>query len=277
MTWLPLYEIDSFATSPFTGKRVPVVLDADLLTQAEKEQYAKSSGHIETVFVSKPQNYSDADFRIEVYFQTGAEVGFIGGALISACRAWLAHGGVRHTQGKLAVEQQGLILYVDQTADDTFQYVAPRPTRNDLADDGTKAAIAVMLGIGVGDIVSAKYQRGGPSPRVAVQLKDADAVSAVTPANITMSLCVWGNYPQPGRRQATIYFKGGVDHGCAESTGWLLYADLETDPKAGAIVVEQSCQFGREVAVQATPQPDGSVLITGATFITIIAQICFNI
>ncbi len=72
----------AFTDSPAGGNPAGVVLEADVLSDAEMQRIATDVGYSETAFVTGLAGYPDADLRIR-YFSPRAEVPFCGHATIA--------------------------------------------------------------------------------------------------------------------------------------------------------------------------------------------------
>ena len=81
-----------FASGPFTGNPLAVVLDADDMTDAQMARFARWTNLSETTFVLAPRT-AGADYRVRI-FTPGVELPFAGHPTLGTCHAWLEHRGI---------------------------------------------------------------------------------------------------------------------------------------------------------------------------------------
>jgi PhzF family phenazine biosynthesis protein len=98
----PFAQVDVFATGPYSGNALAVVLDADGLDTAAMQRFAHWTNLSETTFVLPPEDPA-ADYRVRI-FTPAAELPFAGHPTLGTCHAWLEHGGRPHDPGTIVQE-----------------------------------------------------------------------------------------------------------------------------------------------------------------------------
>src|SRR3954468_15437767 len=76
-----IFQVDAFTTERFTGNPAGVVLDADLLTDAEMAAIARELNNADTAFVLKP-DAADHELRVR-FFTPRTEASFVGHATVA--------------------------------------------------------------------------------------------------------------------------------------------------------------------------------------------------
>jgi predicted PhzF superfamily epimerase YddE/YHI9 len=233
----------------------------------------------EVVYIGDP-TLADADFSIRIFFLKGAELGFVGTPLICAVYEWLRRRNRPKKPGQVVVEQNGQRIVV-RLSEHGLGYVCPRPDKDDELDDAAIAPIAAMLGIDKGEIRSAQYQRLEPSPRIAVQLADRDAVKALAEKNppVTFSICLWA-WREDGAEsnvEQAILFPGSFDPVCGMSPGWAGYSFAAKGLLTKPMIISQGCAWGREAFVRISLEDNGDILVVGKCVTTISGRVDFEI
>ena len=82
MTELAFYQVDVFASEPFTGNPLAVIPDAEGLTPQQMQEISAEMGLPETTFVIPPSS-EDASFRLRIFTPT-VELPFTGHPAIGA-------------------------------------------------------------------------------------------------------------------------------------------------------------------------------------------------
>lgn len=159
MSALPHAVIDVFATKPFEGSPVAVVLEADGLSEERIHDLAEWLPHEETVFVLSPTE-SGADFRTRA-FRSKTEVRFAGMSTLAAARAWLDHDGASAQDGAL-VQQSEIGLTTVQVQDDTtLRFTAPPLFDRGEPDELTVEIICDVLGLEPAQLQGAAWLDSG--------------------------------------------------------------------------------------------------------------------
>lgn len=101
-------QVDVFASAPYRGNPVAVVLDADGIGDAQMVAFTRWTNLSEATFVLPPRN-PRADYRLRIF--TGArELPFAGHPTLGSAHAWLEAGGVPAVAGRVVQEcDAGLI------------------------------------------------------------------------------------------------------------------------------------------------------------------------
>ena len=81
-------QVDVFATKPYRGNPVAVVLDSDDLSTEQMQRFASWTNLSETTFVLPP-TVAGADYQVRI-FSPVAELPFAGHPTLGTCHAWLS-------------------------------------------------------------------------------------------------------------------------------------------------------------------------------------------
>jgi PhzF family phenazine biosynthesis protein len=185
-------QVDVFATAPYAGNPVAVVLDADGLDTETMQRFARWTNLSETTFVLPPE-HSDADYRVRI-FTPATELPFAGHPTLGTCHAWLETGGT--PESDVAVVQQcGAGLVPIRQLDGGLAFAAPSLVRQGPVDADVMAHVAEVLRIDQDAIVDANWVDNGPG-WIGVLLESADAVLALRPGVVDLFIGVVG--PSPG-------------------------------------------------------------------------------
>src|SRR5215467_10118681 len=95
-------QVDVFSTEPLKGNPVAVVHDADGISDAEMQRFARWTNLSETTFLLSPTT-ADADYRLRI-FTPGAELPFAGHPTIGSAHAWLEEGGTPRDPDEIVQE-----------------------------------------------------------------------------------------------------------------------------------------------------------------------------
>ena len=235
-----------FTTTPYLGNAVAVVLDADGLSKADMQRFARWTNLSETTFVLPPSD-GGADYQVRI-FTPSLELPFAGHPTLGTCHAWLA------------------------------AVAAPPLMRSGPPGEALVQHLAAVLGIDRGEIVDAEWADNGPG-WVAVLLGSADAVLALRPGITDIDLGVVGPYP-PGSPQAfEVRAFVPMDSGTGEDpvTGslnaslaeWLLRTGRATAP----YVASQGTVLGRKGRVHVSQDADGTIWVGGGTVTCVTGQV----
>jgi PhzF family phenazine biosynthesis protein len=187
----PFRQVDVFATTPYYGNPVAVVLDGSGLTTEAMQHFANWTNLSETTFVLPPTDPA-ADYRVRI-FTASVELPFAGHPTLGTCHAWLEQGGSPHDPAAV-VQECGAGLVRVRPTDNGLAFAAPPLVRSGPVDDAVVAQIADVLGVAVAEIVDAQWVDNGPG-WVAVLLADAAAVLAVHPSPTDLDIGVVGLHP----------------------------------------------------------------------------------
>src|SRR5919197_3949262 len=81
-------QVDVFASRPYFGNAVAVILDADALDGEQMQRIARWTNLSETTFVMRPTR-PGADYRARIFTPTH-ELPFAGHPTLGTCHAWLS-------------------------------------------------------------------------------------------------------------------------------------------------------------------------------------------
>src|SRR5205085_1930874 len=180
----PVSQVDVFASAPYRGNPVAVVLDGEGLDTEDMQRFAHWMNLSETTFVLPPAG-SGADYRVRI-FTPVAELPFAGHPTLGTCHAWLAAGGAPREPGVVVQEcGAGLVRIIQAPAG--LAFAAPPVVRDGPVAEDLLERIASVLRIGRDEIVDASWADNGPG-WVAVLLASADEVLALRPGECDLDL-----------------------------------------------------------------------------------------
>jgi PhzF family phenazine biosynthesis protein len=259
-------QVDVFATDPYAGNPVAVVLDGDGLSTDEMQRFARWTNLSETTFVLAPEAPA-ADYRVRI-FTPALELPFAGHPTLGTCHAWLAEraGGLPER----IVQECGAGLVTIAREAERLAFAAPPLVRSGPVEEPLVAHLAELLGIARGDIVDSQWVDNGPG-WVAVLLADADAVLALRPGTVDVDLGVVGPLPADAGEAVEVRAFFPKDGATVEDpvTGSLnaSLADwlLRTGRLHAPYVARQGTAVGRAGRVHVARDPDGTIWVGGAT------------
>ena len=104
--------VDVFTQTSLLGNPVAVVLNADGLSDAQMQAFARWTNLSETTFVMQPSAQglaAGADYLLRIFTPAG-ELAFAGHPTLGSCHAWLAQGGQpRNAEHVLQECKKGLV------------------------------------------------------------------------------------------------------------------------------------------------------------------------
>lgn len=261
--------VDVFGTGRFSGNPLPVLFDADGLSDDEMQRITRWFGFSETTFLVTPTDPS-ADYRVRI-FTLDRELPFAGHPTLGTCHAWLAAGGT--PKDSAIVQQCGAGLVPIRRSGDRLAFAAPPLIRGGPVDEADLTDVATFLGIERGAIVDSQWVDNGPG-WVAVMLDSAEAVLAIKP-------------PLAAARRFDVGVVGPHQSGEAAYEVRALFSDhrgaIMEDPITGSLnaslaqwltasgrftapyVARQGTAIGRDGRVMVERDDDGQVWIGGAT------------
>jgi PhzF family phenazine biosynthesis protein len=263
----PFRQVDVFTATPYTGNPVAVVLDAAGLSTEEMQRFANWTNLSETTFVLPPED-PGADYRVRI-FTPSVELPFAGHPTLGTCHAWLADGGAPR-QADAAVQECGAGLVTVRTAPERLAFAAPPLLRSGPVEESLVERIASLLRIDRGEILDAQWADNGPG-WVAVLLGSGDAVLAIRPGRVDLSVGVVGPYPEgaPAAFEVRAFFPKGEETVEDPVTGslnaslaeWLLRTERAETP----YVASQGTALGRSGRVHVSRGDDGTIWVGGDT------------
>lgn len=124
---LSIYQVDAFASRPFSGNPAAVVVEADALDEVDMQHIAAENNLAETAFVTG----SEGQYRIR-WFTPTVEVDLCGHATLAAAHVFFSHLGFAEEtitfaskSGGLHVRRDGQQLVLDFPADTLKAVDAP--------------------------------------------------------------------------------------------------------------------------------------------------------
>ena len=169
-------QIDVFASAPYRGNPLAVVLDADDLDDDRMQQFARWTNLSETTFLSSPTD-PQADYGVRI-FTPGGELPFAGHPTLGTCHAWLAAGGAPRAPDEI-VQQCGVGLVRIRRDGERLAFAAPPMRRSDI-EPALLQAVMRSLGVDAERVRAAQWLDNGPQ-WLALLIDDARTVLALEP------------------------------------------------------------------------------------------------
>ena len=169
-------QVDVFTDVPLRGNPLAVVHEADGLSDAQMQDFARWTNLSETTFLLRPTD-AGADYRVRI-FTPGGELPFAGHPTLGSCHAWLAQGGVAQ-QADEVVQQCGVGLVRIRRDGARLAFAAP-PLRASEVEAGLLSKVLSALGLRADQVLVARWLDNGPQ-WLALRLADAAAVLALEP------------------------------------------------------------------------------------------------
>jgi PhzF family phenazine biosynthesis protein len=188
-------QVDVFSATACRGNPVAVILDAEGLDDEAMQLFARWTNLSETTFVL-PASSSEADYRLRI-FTPGGEVPFAGHPTLGSVHAWLEHGGVPRTVGRI-IQECGAGPVEIRHHGSTLAFAAPPTRRSGPIEEEYLARIVAALGIDRGEVIAHQWADNGPG-WVVIRLRAAGDVVRLHPdfAGIPEAeLGVIGAYPE---------------------------------------------------------------------------------
>ncbi|MBX3606129.1 MAG: PhzF family phenazine biosynthesis protein [Piscinibacter sp.] len=177
MTTYRYHEIDVFTATPLKGNPLAVVHDAEGLSDAAMQAFARWTNFSETTFLLPPTDPL-ADYRVRI-FTPARELPFAGHPTLGSCHAWLAAGGTPKSAAQV-VQQCGVGRVAIRRGGGRLAFAAPPLLRAGEVDAATLADLARSLRIPRDAIRAAQWVDNGPG-WVAVLLGSRDELLALEP------------------------------------------------------------------------------------------------
>jgi PhzF family phenazine biosynthesis protein len=263
----PFRQVDVFTATRYAGNPVAVVLDAGGLSTEEMQRFANWTNLSETTFVLPPED-PDADYRVRI-FSPSVELPFAGHPTLGTCHAWLADGGTPR-QADAAVQECGAGLVTVRRTPERLAFAAPPLLRSGPVEESLVEQIASALRIDRDEILDAQWADNGPG-YVAVLLENADAVLALRPGKVDLSVGVVGPYPEgsPAAFEVRAFFPKGEETVEDPVTGSLNASLAEwlhrTARAKFPYIASQGTALGRSGRVHVARANDGTIWVGGDT------------
>jgi len=268
-------QVDVFATSPFLGNPVAVVLDGTGLATEDMQRFAHWTNLSETTFILPPTT-SEADYRVRIFTPT-SELPFAGHPTLGTCHAWLASRQVDLDRDAVVLECGAGLVTVRRTADG-WAFAAPPLVRSGPVDEALVRRIAEALRVERSEILDTQWVDNGPG-WVAALFDSAEAVLALRPGDVGFDLGVVGPYPEgsPEAFEVRAFFPangvtvedpvtGSLNASLAE---WLLRTGRATVPYTAS----QGTALGRSGRVHVTRDHDGTIWTGGGTITCVVGHV----
>jgi PhzF family phenazine biosynthesis protein len=268
-------QVDVFATSPFLGNPVAVVLDGTGLATEDMQRFARWTNLSETTFVLPPTT-SEADYRVRIFTPT-SELPFAGHPTLGTCHAWLTSRQVDLGRDAVVQECGAGLVTVRRTAEG-WAFAAPPLVRSGPVDEALVRRIAEVLRVERSEILDTQWVDNGPG-WVAALFGSAEAVLALRPGDVGFDLGVVGAYPDgsPEAFEVRAFFPangvkvedpvtGSLNASLAE---WLLRSGRATVPYTAS----QGTALGRSGRVHVTRDHDGTIWTGGGTITCVVGHV----
>ncbi|MET8976341.1 PhzF family phenazine biosynthesis protein [Streptomyces sp. NPDC004539] len=265
----PFAQVDVFSATPYLGNPVAVVLDAAGLDEGAMRRVARWTNLSETTFVLPPED-PRADYRLRIFTPAG-ELPFAGHPTLGSAHAWLEHGGVPRTEGRV-VQECGAGLVTLRRDDGLLSFAAPPTLRSGALEEEYLERLVTAFGITRDRVVAHQWVDNGPGWAV-LRLATAQEVLALEPdlSQIpTAMVGAVGAHP-PGSEHAFELRAFAPAAGVAEdpvcgslnaSVGqWL----TGTGAAPAHYRVSQGARLDRAGDITVTADPDGTVWVGGTT------------
>lgn len=184
------FEVDVFATGPFSGNPLAVVADADGLSTEEMQRISNWTNFSETTFLCSPTE-PGADYRVRI-FTPYEEFPFAGHPTLGTARVFAELSGATGS----VVQECGVGLVTVRQEEGRFAFATPPLKRSEALTEKELSEAAAVLGISAEDVVDSGWVDNGPGWRL-VQLNSAAAVRALEPT------------PTPGVKVGVVGLSGG--------------------------------------------------------------------
>jgi PhzF family phenazine biosynthesis protein len=267
-------QVDVFASQPYRGNPVAVVLDGTGLAEADMQRFAHWMNLSETTFVVPPRD-PGADYRVRI-FTPAQELPFAGHPTLGTCHAWL-EAGHRPARDSVIVQDCEAGLVQIRPTDHGLSFAAPALVRYEPADEPLIAHLAEVLRVHTEEIEAAQWVDNGPG-WVAVLLASADAVLALRPGLVDLDIGVAGPHP-PGAGDSfevrAFFPKDGStveDPVTGSLNAALAHWLIQTGRAAAPYTVRQGTALGRAGRVHVTTGADGQIWVAGSTVTCVTGQ-----
>ena len=170
-------QVDVFTDTPLQGNPLAVVHDAQGLSDAQMQAFARWTQLSETTFLFAPSDPA-ADYRVRI-FTPHRELPFAGHPTLGSCHAWLEAGGVPRDAGEVMQECVAGLIRIRRGAG-RLAFAAPPCVRTGPLERELLARIVAALALRSEDVLGHQWVDNGPGWS-AVRLASAEAVLALRP------------------------------------------------------------------------------------------------
>lgn len=171
------FEVDVFATAPFSGNPLGVITGADSLTTAQMQKIANWTNFSETTFLLEP-HHPEADYRVRIFTPT-EEFDFAGHPTLGSARVFSELTGKRSA----LVQECGVGLVHLREDNGVYSFATPPLRRDGALSPEELEETCRFLNITPADVVDSGWVDNGPGWRL-IQLADAASVRALQPSPI---------------------------------------------------------------------------------------------
>ena len=174
-------QVDVFTATPLLGNPLAVVHDAQGLSDAQMQAFARWTNLSETSFLLPPTDAAAADYRLRI-FTPHRELPFAGHPTLGSCHAWLAAGGVAGAAdlADVIVQECAVGLIRIRRDGERLAFAAPPRRRSGPLEPELLTRIASALALPLAAIVDHQWVDNGPG-WCAIRLASAQAVLALQP------------------------------------------------------------------------------------------------
>jgi PhzF family phenazine biosynthesis protein len=270
----PFAQVDVFASVPYGGNPVAVVLDGAGLSSEEMQRFAHWTNLSETTFLMEPTE-PEADYAVRI-FTPMLELPFAGHPTLGTAHAWLEAGG-RPRRDDIVVQECPAGLIRLRRSGEGLAFAAPPLVRSGPVEDSLVARLADMLGVAREDIVDSQWVDNGPG-WVAVMLATPEQVLALRPT-VDTDVGVVAPYPDGAEAAFEVRAFYPKEGATAEDpvTGslnaslaqWLIDTGRANPPYVAA----QGAALGRAGRVYISRDDDGTVWVGGGSITCITGHV----
>jgi PhzF family phenazine biosynthesis protein len=264
-------QVDVFATSPYRGNPVAVVLDGAGIPDGAMQRFADWMNLSETTFVLPPSR-PDADYRVRI-FTPSAELPFAGHPTLGSCHAWLAAGGTPRDEAEIVQECGAGLVRIRREAG-RLAFAAPPLLRSGPPSDEALDEALRLLGIARAEVAAAAWVDNGPG-WLGVRLASAERVLELEPARSwphRVDVGVVGPHAPGGEAafEVRALFTDHLGAVIEDPVTGSLNASLAqwlfaTGQASGAYVAAQGTRLGRKGRIHVRRDEGGQVWVGGDT------------
>jgi PhzF family phenazine biosynthesis protein len=152
-------QVDVFASAPYRGNPVAVVIDANDLDDAAMAAFTRWTNLSEATFLLPPRD-PRADYRVRIFTAT-RELPFAGHPTLGSAHAWLESGGVPADPEKLVQECGAGLIDIRRDAG-RLAFAAPPLSREGPVDAGLTERILQGLRVDPAKVRAMQWVDNGP-------------------------------------------------------------------------------------------------------------------
>lgn len=152
-------QVDVFASVPYGGNPVAVVIDGEGVDDAEMLAFTRWTNLSEATFLLPPRA-PRADYRVRIFTADG-ELPFAGHPTLGSAHAWLRAGGVPARAGELVQECEAGLIDI-RHADTGLAFAAPPLLRDGPVADDLAGRIVQGLRVDASRVGAMRWVDNGP-------------------------------------------------------------------------------------------------------------------